>query len=463
MFPTTDDVGEFSKSRFGPLITDNPLSIGKHVKPGGRGTDTTSLKKVGSGFLYLRGARLSHVIGDGQKESSKLRSIPADCVKFDESDLMDEQVFAKARGRLGDSAVGREVYLSNPTIPDFGIDKIFQLSDQRYFHRRCVCGLWSSPDETFPECVKVLADGTGFIACMKCGRDIGPKSGLPYEWIPKYRENSDYMAGWHMSQLMSTARTNDPAEILNAYNDPPDGNLADVYRLRLGLPYVAAEDKLSLDTVWACCGNDSMPTYHKGPCAMGIDVGKNKHVVIGIRTGKDRYEILKTVRLKEWSEIHDIATRFNVRSAVVDIRPYEDSARQFQSAEPYQVFLCEYKESALPDVATDDVTKTHKAYRTGLCDVSHRVIADRQIKLPRRSTELDLFARQCCNMAKVLETDKRTGVQIYRYRSTGSGGDHYRHALNYFLLAAKASRIASAKSARQRGKKAKTHYNRFSS
>jgi len=44
LFPTTDDVQEFSKARFGPLIAKNRHAIGRFVKSAGRGTDTASLK-----------------------------------------------------------------------------------------------------------------------------------------------------------------------------------------------------------------------------------------------------------------------------------------------------------------------------------------------------------------------------------------------------------------------------------
>ena len=285
MFPTTDNVHEFSKSRFNPLIAANREAIGKYVKMGGKGTDTASLKKIFDAFLYLRGARLSQAIGVGldQKESVQLRSIPVDRAVFDEMDLMDDDVIAKAKGRMGHSRVKEEVYLSNPTLPDYGIDKLFQESDQRHWFKRCDCGQWVSAELSFTDCVKTRPDGTGYIAC-KCGREI--HSDLKGEWVPSQRQNSGAMHGYRISQLMSSF--NDPAEILRDYIDPPQGNLGDVYRLRLGLPYVAAEDKLTTDTVLDCCAINPVLAGHNGPCAMGVDVGKIKHVIIGARTGVDR-------------------------------------------------------------------------------------------------------------------------------------------------------------------------------
>ena len=441
LFPTADDVGDFSKSRFNPLIKANPMYIGRFVKD----TDTAGLKKVRSAFLYLRGARLTQGIGlvGEEREASKLRSIPVDKCVFDELDLMDELVIAKAEGRMGASPLQQSVYISNPTIPDLGIDKIFQLSDQRYLHRRCeACNEWTSAEESFPDCVKTREDGTGYIACKKCGREVGIGRAYKTEWVPKKPENRQCrnpIEGWQLGQLSSLH--NDPADILDAYNDPPQGNLGDVMRLRLGLPYVAAEDKLSEGVVLECCGTEPMRGIHPGQCAMGVDVGKINRVLIGTRTGADRYELVKIICLSKWSDIHDLARKFNVKSAVLDILPESNTVRDFQKAEPYRVFLCQYSESRAQGVAYNDQTGIVIVDRTELCDRSHKVIADKRIVLPRKCPMVDQFAAECCHTAKVLETNKRSGTAIYRYRKVG-GEDHFRHTLNYFLLAASGGKIA---------------------
>src|SRR5512139_2654480 len=52
LFPTDDDVSEFSKTRFSPLIDYNPDTIGKYITS----TDATNVKRVNEAFLYLHGA-----------------------------------------------------------------------------------------------------------------------------------------------------------------------------------------------------------------------------------------------------------------------------------------------------------------------------------------------------------------------------------------------------------------------
>ncbi len=434
LFPTADDVNDFSKSRFGPLILANPQSIGKYVKTAGKGTDTASLKKIHDAFLYLRGARLSQKIGD-VSESVRLKNIPVDRVVFDEYDHMDEAVILKALGRMGHSKVKQERYLSNPLVPGEGIDKIFSNSDQRHWFRKCGCGEWTCAELSFPDCVKIKKDGTGYIGCNKCGKEVFIRDG---EWVPSVRDNSNYMHGYRWSQLTSVF--NDPAEILEAFSNPPEGNLADVYRLRLGLPYIAAEDRLVSAQVYDCCNNDGMYSSHDGPCAMGVDVGIVKHIIIGTRSGNNQFRILKVARLSDWNDIHDLGRKFHVQSTVIDIRPYQDKVKEFQSSNPkFNVFLCEYSDSPAFLRKWDIKLGVVKDYRTALFDETHRmVITPGMLSIPRICDEIKEFAKQMCNAYKLLETNKKTGAKEYRYKGKEA---HYRNALNYFLLAASKNRI----------------------
>ena len=446
LFPTTDDMRDFSKARFNPLIQQNKDSIGQYVKAGGKkSTDTAGLKKVHDAFLYLRGATLATTIGmaGDEKESGKLRGVPVDRVVFDEVELMNPSAISKAIGRMGHSKVKEEVYISNPGLPDHGIDLVWQQSDQRHWYRKCVCGEWMSADLTFPECVHLRDDGTGYIACPKCGKPVpmwsGPGTG---KWVQTFTEDKSLMHGYHWSHLNSVY--NDPAEVLKNYLDPPQGNIDDVYRLQLGLPHVQAEDKLSANVIRDCCGRDPMPTRHTGQCAMGVDVGKIKHVVIGVRTGNDGYRIVKVAQVSKWSDIHDLGKRYGVKSAVIDSLPSLDSSREFQKAETYSVFLCQYSENSTIGIQFNRDSGIVKANRTEICDATHALFAEGRIQLPRGdSPSMKTFITQVGNVAKVLEQNKRTGEQIFRYRAVGTGGDHYRHALNYFLLAA--GKIAPAR------------------
>jgi len=441
IFPTNDEVGEFSKSRFKPLIATNKDSIGRFVKNVVGSTDTTSLKRVRDAFLYLRGARLSQKVGDSSEStSSKTAGFSVDKCVFDEVDYMDTDVIEKYKGRMGQSPHQHEVYLGNPSHEDFGIDLIFKSSDQRYWFRKCSCGHWTCAEKSFPQCVKIRKDGTGYVGCDKCGKPVPVWAGEGTgEWVPDYPEKTKYMQGYMASQLITPF--NDPAEILEDFTNPPHGNLADVYRLRLGLPYSNRDERLRRGDVLACCGGYASPEKHSGPCAMGVDVGKVKHVVIGIKTHTERYEVLRACKCETFDEIYDLAKRYNVKSTVIDIRPYEDEARSYQKQVNGRCYLCETKDYQVTDSIFNDNTGIVKAGKTEMFDHTHRLITKGKIVLPRQCPEVDEFARQCCNCAKFEEKDNRKGITVFRYRPTGDRADHFRCALNFFVLAASGHRL----------------------
>ncbi len=453
-FPTNDEVGEFSKSRFKPLIAANRQAIGKYVRTQKGSTDTNSLKRIRDAFLFLRGARLSEKLGDStENTSSKTAGFSVDKCVFDEVDYMDVDVIEKFKGRMGESDVKKEVYLGNPSHEDFGIHLIFQQSDQRYWFRKCSCsglisttttttsrGNWTCAEKSFPQCIKIRRDGTGYIGCDKCGKELPIWAGAgSSEWVPEFPDKSNYMHGYMASQLMSLR--NDPAEILEDFVNPPYGNLADVYRLRLGRPYSNKDEKLRKSDVLANCGRDAPALNHEGPCAMGVDVGKIKHVVIGIKTSKDRYEILRACKVESFQDVYDLARKYHVKSDVVDIRPYEDEARAYQKATRHKTFLCEYSDTQIVDTAFNENTGVVKVHRTGIFDQSHRLLTQGSIVLPCQCPETEEFARQCCNCARFEEKDKRSGGFVHRYKPTGDRQEHFRNALNYFLLAASGHRL----------------------
>ena len=452
IFPTNDEVGEFSKSIFKPLIAANPQSIGKFVKNVSGSTDTTSLKKVRDAMLWLRGARLSQKVGDStESTSSKTAGFSCDKCVFDEVDFMDPEAIVKYIYSMGMSPHQHEVYLGNPSHEDFGIDLIFKQSDQRYWFRKCGCGHWTCAEKSFPQCVKIRPDGTGFVGCDKCGKEVpvwaGPGTA---EWVPDFPDKSNYMHGYRASQMMTPF--NDPADILEDFVNPPYGDLANVYRLRLGRSYSGKNDKLRKSDVLACCSNDGVVLSHPGPCAMGVDVGKKKHIVIGIKLDNKRLEVLRAIVIPEglegWNQISDYAKKYHVKSTVIDIGPYYDEARSYQrshggSATNPPTYLCQYSDTQLADAGFNNNTGVVKVNKTEIFDQTHRLLSTGKIVLPRQSPEVEEFVRQCCNCARFEEEDKRTHTKIVRYRPTGDRQEHLRNALNYFVLAASGHRVAT--------------------
>ena len=202
-FPTHTDVLDFSRSRVAPLLQQNPF-----LRRMMQDTDTVGLKRIGDAFLYLRG--MQSTVG--------MKSVPADMVVFDELDEAEPNAKVMAKERLAHSGYKRIIELSNPSLPDYGIDEQYQLSDQRHWTIKCgSCGEWVCLEKEFPtkigQEVRIILpreDGTFYRACPKCSTELDLDAG---EWVADYPSREIH--GYRISQLFSSLV--DPEEILKEY------------------------------------------------------------------------------------------------------------------------------------------------------------------------------------------------------------------------------------------------------
>jgi hypothetical protein len=177
---------------------------------------------------------------------------------------------------------------------------------------------------------------------------------------------------------------------------------------------------------------------------MGVDVGSLLNVVVGFKPKDKQLQICYLARVSSFNDAHDIAQRFNVKYAVIDMEPELRKAREFAQAEPYPVSLCDYQDSIVTGPVWDEEKGLVKVNRTEICDTTHDLVSSSGLLiLPRRSEEVEVFAKQCANIAKVLQEDPETGSREYRYQKLGD--DHHRHALNYFYLASRRIGVCESK------------------
>ncbi len=418
-FPTEKSVEAFSKTRFGPLVDDNP-SIRRCLKS----TKSVSIKRVGDSFLSLLGARPTISI-QGKKDSTAVRQTPADYVIRDERDLFDDDMAEQTKQRLLYSTVKKEVDLGTPTIPDFGISKEYFNSDQKLWMVKCeACNEYTCLSEEFPNSVRFDGESP-FFCCIKCHRSIYPANG---EWVARYPDRD--VSGYLVSHFLNA--NIDLRDVMARWERcQRDGTVGEFYNSILGRPYIAAEDRLSIADVMACCNDEVMGIGLKGT-AMGADIGKTNHVVVAEKTDSERAKIIYMARVSGFDALHDIAKKYNVKSAVIDLRPYEESFRKFQAAEKYKVFGCVYQDRMKQFQKTDEKSGIYTLSRTEIFDKTHAWVRNGELEIPRKCAEVDEFAKQMCNAAKVLE-ENDAGDRRYVYRKLGD--EHYRNAVNYLYMA----------------------------
>ena len=425
LFPSLGDVQDFSRGRFNPLINDNE-AISRHVQD----TDTMGIKRIGGSMLYMRGARSTSKAGGFKRSSTALKSVPADRLILDERDEMADDMVDLARERLSHSEVKEEVHLSTPTIPDYGVDKLFQGSDQRHWFIRCgKCGGETCLEIEFPACLEELADGRVIRLCQRCkDSEIHPRNGF---WKALYPDKAKDMVGWRISQLNSIYV--DPGEVLRLYMDPPNGNMTEVMNSKLAAAHIAAENRLSPSEILALCGDQSIAEGDDGPCFLGADIGNLIHCVIGKKHPDRGAEIVYIGTFLDWAHLGTLMRRFNVQRAVIDAMPEIRLSREFARSHGGKAFGCFYSEHQKGSFAWNEKERTVTANRTESMDSSHNEISAGNVLLPALCDTVHEFSRHCSNVARVLQSDHDTGATRYVYIKTGP--DHFRHAINYMFMA----------------------------
>lgn len=427
LFPTRNDVADFSSSRFKPILSENHDLIGRYVKD----TDRENLKRIGRSFLFFRSGSVKKQIEKQAKSSASLKSVPADKCVFDEYDEMDPGARKLALARMGDSSVKKESYLANPTLPDYGIDNIYENeSDRRVWLHKCVgCRSDQVLELTFPDCLQRRKDGRVARVCIKCGHELDPRTG---QWVARNTDRSDYMEGYWISHLNKIKI--DPAEILNTYENLHNLKSSDVshfWNLTMGVGHVDAKNRLTKEQVLDLCEKREMSTSSYSPCYMGVDQNCGIHLVI-VNQNK---QIVKLDIVKEWEELYPLMDKFKISCCVVDAEPEMRNARKFSEMFPGRVWLNFYNFHQKGSYKWNEREYTVQGNRTETLDNSHKVIENGEISLPsRKYLVCETFAEHMHNCAKRLEEDPETGSQRYVYIKLG-GEDHFRHAFNYVCMA----------------------------
>jgi hypothetical protein len=425
-FPTRTDVIEFSKSRVGPLLADNPF-LSRLMTD----TDTAGLKRIGDAHLYLRG--MQSTVG--------MKSVPADMIVFDELDETSPAAKAMARERLAHSDYKRVIELSNPSLPDYGIDEQYQKSDQRHWTLKCPgCGRWTTLDKEFPrklgQEVKIIlprSDGSFYRACPECSSELDLAAG---EWVADFPDRPIH--GYRISQLFSPKV--DPGEILTEYRTTrfPDR----FYNLKIGIPWADLERRLDVASVLSLCSDAPvLESSPQGHCTMGVDTGRDLHVVILQDDGSeepDKRHLVHLAVCRDFLELDRFMDRFHIDECVIDGLPETHATREFAHRYAGSVAMNFFVEHQRGSAHWNYEALTVQVNRTEALDASRAAVREGKVVLPRRLPIVEEFAKHMASDAKVLDEDEETGAKKYRYVRTGE--NHFSMAFTYAWLAASAPR-----------------------
>jgi hypothetical protein len=444
VLPTLGNASDFSKSRFNTALLHSDYLKGLFTD-----TNTVGLKQAGGVNLYIRGSR-----GD-----SNLKSVPVSVLILDEADEMDQRAIWLALERLSGQLHKFVFSLSTPTIPNFGIHKLFLQGTQEHYFFTCPkCG--RKTELTFPDCLEVCGEAItdpdvkrSYLKCKECKRR------LEHEEKPDFLKKAFWEAtssvsedhrSYYINQMYSYTVT--PSDLALAYfrGMGDEAAMVEFHNSKQGLPYIPdggqVTDKEIDSATRSYLEKDQVPDVgSERLIVMGIDQGKMNHIVVveyligglGDINASSFAKVLADLKVpgddfEQW--LDPLMREWQIKACVIDADPQINDARRFARRFPGYVYLCRYRrgvtgkemqvseeDSGSPIVTVD---------RTNWLDASLGRFHSDRVHLPGDiSFE---FREHIKALVRTYEKDEQGNPKAV-YLNTGP--DHYCHAFNYAEIA----------------------------
>jgi len=411
--PDDSSVGDFVKTKVDTLVADNE-ELSSNISLERSQAYNQGLKFFYNVPIYFRGL----------KSKVGVKAISADAAVYDEFDEADQSQVAQARKRLSASEVKLERELSTPTLPDYGINKQFQETDQCHYGFTCHhCGTLCILEDYFPECFQQDKYGNFFHACKKCKRPIDISDGTWYQ-----KESQNKIRGYQISQLYSPFVSAN--EIMKEYQTTEF--ISHFYNHVLGIPYLSATDRISAEMVLNLCDPlRPMTGNYLQPTSMGIDVGHLLHITILDLKSK---KLVWAGELKHFEDLDSLMLKFNTKVCVIDALPETRKVRELIKKHKSKVWACFYNDNQKGNYSWKEDENIVTVNRTESLDASTLAISRKEMSLPQRNNVLEILANHFQNLVKTVEEDKESGDKRFVYKKIGP--DHFRHSFNYACIAA---------------------------
>lgn len=264
-------------ARFKPIVDGDDI----FNPPGESPVRRRDQIQVRESFGYLTGC----TEGDATSTS-------ADFLMHDEVDLSPQDILSLYQSRLQNSDLKITQKFSTPTWAGFGIDKSYQMSDQREYLMRCEgCNHHQIPmfTPTFvklpgvtwdvasfvdlaPEEILRLNVSEAFVGCETCGKrlDLG-NPGLR-EWVGKFPTRTAFRG--YQVRPFSTSRL-PPSYVFNQLaKSLNEGTIRHFKNTVLGETHNSADSQIQRTDIETCMDRPGVP-----------EVGRDRQVYIGIDVG----------------------------------------------------------------------------------------------------------------------------------------------------------------------------------
>ncbi len=309
--PTGVDASEFSQTRFNPMISK--IKAFSFIK-----IDNVSVKQISSSYLFLRGTWT-------EREAI---SVPSDMNIYDEVDRSRMDIIEAYKERLSASFIQWQIYISTPTIPGYGISKLYDESDKREWFVRCKrC----NNEDTIK--IENIIDGE--FRCLKCKEILDRTQG---RWV---KTGNGTIKGYHIHQGIApwiTAR-----EILEKQEKYTIKR--DYFNFVWGQEYAGGDEAVNRLDIMSIIV-DGIPAGVR--TVIGVDWGDETWVVVRRENTVIYIEKITGDTRTHWQRVLQLAEKFN--GMVVADWGYGDIKNaEIADRIKTRFYACQYKEGQIPE------------------------------------------------------------------------------------------------------------------
>jgi hypothetical protein len=401
-FPSRNMSKDFVVPKVDPLIGRNPV-LRKMI-----GVDSVALKQVGDRYVYYRGSF----------EQTEAISISAHILINDEFDRSNQGVLKTYRSRLDDARrespeLGWEWAFSNPSIPGYGVDAIWQKSDQKHWFVKC---RHCSHDWylIFPDNVDFENERR---MCAKCKEPFTREDITDGRWVNKYKDRD--ISGYWVSQMFV------PWISMSSVIEKSKEDQDIFHNFVLGLPFVSKDTSVTRESIVNCLSPGYNPMTN---VAIGVDNGVRKHYVIG-----NRYGIFKVGVTENWEEIERMRNHYGA-VMVIDAMPYPNTPQKLTDKYPGRVYTHYYQS----DKKSLDIIRWEegvvKSDRTKIIDSVVAEINAKDITFNMTERALEDYINHWKNLYRIIKETPQ-GIKKPSWETREARADHFAHAHIYWRIA----------------------------
>lgn len=315
ILPTVEMVQKFVGSKVNRMSQQNSI-----IQTWMKDKDSITQKQIDENYIFYLGA---------QTDRSAIM-LSLDMLVADEYDKAPQDILEIYDSRLQHSKYGYKWVFSNPTIPNFGVDRFWQISDQKKWYIKHSCKEIYILDET---CIDYQAE---IFRCPKCKEEITDENRRMGEWVATAQGKwSGYWIPLWLNPLISAS----------VIADHKKTKTAEYFaNFVCGLPYINSTNMLTQQILQS--NLIDKVNSQEGRIIIGVDTGHNIHYTLANKDGIFYHGYCQSVAenptpsYDPYNELEALLERFPRSIMVSDQGGDLIGIRKLQNKYRGRVFLC---------------------------------------------------------------------------------------------------------------------------